>query len=174
MTTMKECKECGKVKDTTQFSKKTKSKDGLQDKCKQCNKKDNHKFRTELDPEYQTKWYSKYMGEWTEYMSKYRKSDKLPIIYAIVAPDGKEYIGQTMMYLGVRRSEHIRHYKRALKGKRDRLPLLHDSFDLHGLENHQFKVVKELPNFTRKQLREVEIQFIASNKIQKISLNTRN
>ena len=171
---MKECKECGKVKDTTQFSKKTKSKDGLQDKCKQCNKKDNHKFRTELDPEYQTKWYSKYMGDWIEYMSKYRKSDKLPIIYAIVAPDGNQYIGQTMMHLGVRKSEHIRHYKRALKGKRDRLPLLHDSFDQYGLETHQFKVVKECKGFDRKQLRAVESAYITLNKAQKISLNTKN
>jgi hypothetical protein len=107
-------------------------------------------------------------------MSRYRKSDKLPIIYAIVAPDGKEYIGQTMMYLGVRKSEHIRHYKRALKGKRDRLPLLHDSFDRYGLENHQFKLVKECPGLTRKQLQQLESAFITLNKAQKISLNTRN
>jgi hypothetical protein len=171
---MKQCLECGKTKETTQFSKRVISKDGLQSKCKQCNKKDNHKFRTELNPEYQTKWYSKYMDYWCEYMSKYRKSDKLPIVYAIDAPDGKQYIGMTMMHLAVRRSEHIRHYKRGLKGLRQRLPLLHDSFDQYGLENHQFKVVKELPNFTRKQLREVESTYITLNKFQNISLNARN
>ena len=114
------------------------------------------------------------MGDWIEYMSKYRKSDKLPIIYAIVAPDGNQYIGQTMMHLGVRKSEHIRHYKKALKGKRDRLPLLHDSFDQHGLETHQFKVVKECKGFDRKQLRAVESAYITLNKAQKISLNTKN
>jgi ERCC4-type nuclease len=107
-------------------------------------------------------------------MAKYNKADKLPIVYAIVAPDGKQYIGQTMMHLGVRRSEHIRHYKRALKGKRERLPLLHDSFDKYGYNEHQFKVVKELPNVNRKQLRAVESSYITLNKAQNISLNSTN
>lgn len=169
---MKECSKCGKTKNTTEFSKCNRNKDGLQYHCRQCNKVSNKLFRQELDPQYQTKWYSKYMVEWTNYMSRYRKSDKLPIIYAIDAPDGKQYIGMTMMHLGVRRSEHIRHYKRALKGKRDRLPLLHDSFDKYGIENHQFKVIKELPNVTRKQLREVENAYITLNKFQNISLNS--
>lgn len=171
---MKECNKCHKVKDTNQFSKCKSNKDGLQYTCKSCNKVSNKKFRLEIDPEYQSKWYSKFSAYWCDYMSRYNKADKLPIIYAIVAPDGKQYIGQTMMHLGVRRTEHIRHYKRALRGLRDRLPLLHDSFDLHGIENHKFKVVKELPNVTRKQLREIESAFITINKAQKISLNTKN
>lgn len=170
----KECRHCGKIKDTTQFSKCSSTKDNLQPKCKACNKVDNHKFRVEIDPEYQTKWYHKYTQYWIDYMAKYNKADKLPIVYAIVAPDGKQYIGQTMMHLGVRRSEHIRHYKRALKGKRERLPLLHDSFDKYGYNEHQFKVVKELPNVNRKQLRAVESSYITLNKSQNISLNSTN
>jgi hypothetical protein len=168
---MKTCNRCHEVKDTNQFSKCKSNKDGLQYKCKECNKVDNRKFRLEIDPKYQTKWYHKYTQYWTDYMAKYNKADKLPIVYAIVAPDGKQYIGQTMMHLGVRRSEHIRHYKRASKGLRDRLPLLHDSFDKHGLETHQFKVVKECKGFDRKQLREVESAYITLNKFQNISLN---
>jgi hypothetical protein len=168
---MKQCQRCGKTKETTEYSKCKVNKDGLQYQCKSCNKVSNRKFRLEIDPKYQTKWYHKYTQYWTDYMAKYNKADKLPIVYAIVAPDGKQYIGQTMMHLGVRRSEHIRHYKRASKGLRDRLPLLHGSFDKHGLETHQFKVVKECKGFDRKQLREVESAYITLNKFQNISLN---
>jgi len=168
---MKQCSRCSKTKETTQFSKCKANKDGLQYHCRECNKVTNKRFRVEIDPEYQTKWYSKYTQYWIDYMARYQKADKLPIVYAIIAPDGNQYIGQTMMHLGVRRSEHIRHYKRALAGKRQRLPLLHDSFDQYGIENHQFKIVKELPNVTRKQLRAVESAYITLNKAQKISLN---
>ena len=170
---MKQCRNCGKVKDTTQFSKCSSTKDKLQPKCKNCNKVDNKKFRIEIDPQYQNKWYSKYTQYWCDYMARYQKADKLPIIYAIVAPDGNQYIGQTMMHLGVRRSEHIRHYKRASKGLRERLPLLHDSFDQHGLETHQFKVIKACPGFNRKQLLILESAYITLNKAQNISLNQK-
>jgi len=170
----KQCARCGNTKETTEYSKCKANKDGLQYHCKSCNKVSNKQFREVIDPQYQTKWYHKYAQYWCDYMARYNKADKLPIIYAILAPDGKQYIGQTMMHLGVRRSEHIRHYKRALKGKRERLPLLHDSFDQYGLETHQFKVVKELPNVTRKQLRAVESAYITLNKAQNISLNSLN
>jgi len=167
----KQCARCGNTKQTTEYSKCKANKDGLQYHCKTCNKVTNEKFRVEIDPQYQTKWYSKYTQYWCDYMARYQKADKLPIIYAIVAPDGNQYIGQTMMHLGVRRSEHIRHYKRALAGKRQRLPLLHDSFDKYGYNEHQFKVVKECKGFDRKQLRAVESAYITLNKTQNISLN---
>jgi hypothetical protein len=169
----KQCSKCGKTKQTTEFSKCKSNKDGLQYHCKSCNKQSNKYFREEVDPQYQTKWYSKYMDKWIDYIAKYQKADKLPIIYAIIAPDGKQYIGQTMMHLGVRRSEHVRHYNRAKKGLREGLPLLHDSFDKYGIENHKFKVVKECPGFTRKELLKLESAYITLNKFQNISLNQR-
>ncbi len=43
----KKCQACGIDKDQSEYSKRSASKDGLQQRCKQCNKKDNHKFRTE-------------------------------------------------------------------------------------------------------------------------------
>jgi hypothetical protein len=80
----------------------------------------------------------------------------------------------TEMYLTVRLNEHRRHYRRAKIGKRERLGLLHDSFDKYGIDNHEFKVVKECPGLTREQLKQLESAIITLNKSQNISLNKRN
>jgi hypothetical protein len=174
MTNMKQCQKCNKLKDTNQFSKCIRNKDSLQYRCKQCNKKDNHKFRTEINPTHHEKWQDEHWDIFVEYMKKYRKADKTPVIYALINPEGKQYIGMTEMRPSVRLLEHKKHYKQATQGKRNRLNLLHDSFDLHGIENHQFKVVKECPGLTRKQLQELESAYITLNKFQNISLNSRN
>jgi hypothetical protein len=58
-------------------------------------------------------------------------------------------------------------------GKRNRLNLLHDSFDKYGIDNHEFKVVKECTGLTRKQLQELEKAYITLDKFQNISLNTK-
>lgn len=174
MANQKECKSCGKVKDTTQFSKSSKNKDGLQYKCKECNSKDNLKFRTEINPTHHQKWQGDNRDKFAEYLRKYRKADKEGIIYAITNPEGLQYIGQTMTNFAIRLLEHRSHYNRMLKGKRERLGILHDSFDKYGIENHDFKIIKKCTGLTRKQLREVESAYITLNKLQNISLNIRN
>lgn len=174
MANQKECKDCGKLKDTTEFSKCSSTKSGLQPKCKHCNKKDNLKFRTEINPQHHKSWQNNNWDKFIGYVKSYRKADKTPIIYAFINPEGQQYIGATEMYPTVRLLEHRQHYKRAKLGKRDRLGLLHDSFDKYGFENHQFKIIKECDGLTRQQLLEVESAYITLNKFQNISLNTRN
>ena len=49
---MKECSKCGKTKNTTEFSKCNRNKDGLQYHCRQCNKVSNKLFR-QLNPNFQ-------------------------------------------------------------------------------------------------------------------------
>jgi hypothetical protein len=173
MSNHKQCADCGKTKDTTKFSKCSKTKDKLQPKCKSCNKKDNLKFRTEINPNHHQKWQDNNWDKFTGYMKKYRKADKVPTIYSFTNPIGQIYIGATEMYPSVRLLEHRQHYKRALKGKRERLGLLHNSFDKFGFENHQFKIVKECTGLTRQQLLELENAYITLNKFQKISLNIK-
>jgi hypothetical protein len=170
---MKTCQKCHKVKDTNQFSKCSSNKDGLQYKCKECNKVDNLKFRTEINPTHHKKWQAKNWDKFIDYVKKYRKADKTPLLYSIKNPDGLQYIGMTMMSFSVRLLEHRSHYRRASMGKRDRLGLLHDSFDKFGIENHEFKVIKECPGLSREQLKQLESAFITLNKFQNISLNTR-
>jgi predicted GIY-YIG superfamily endonuclease len=174
MANQKQCQKCHKLKDTTQYSKCKSNKDGLQYKCKECNKVDNLKFRTEINPTHHQKWQDKNWDKFVDYVKKYRKADKVGLIYGITNPEGMVYIGMTQMYLRVRLNEHRRHYRRASEGKRDRLGLLHDSFDKYGIDNHEFKVVKECPGLTREQLKQLESAIITLNKSQNISLNKRN
>lgn len=173
MANQKECRSCGKLKDTTLFSKCKSNKDGLQYNCKDCNKEANLKFRTQINPSHHQQWQWNNLDKLSEYLKKYRKADKEGIIYAITNPDGLQYIGMTMTNFAVRLLEHRSHYNRMLKGKRERLGILHDSFDKYGIENHDFKIIKQCPGLTRKQLREVESAYITLNKFQNISLNIR-
>ena len=173
MANQKECKGCGKVKDTTQFSKRTSSKDGLQSKCKQCNSKDNHKFRTEINPQHHAKWQRTNWDKFMSYIRNYRRADKNGIIYAITNPEGETYIGMSEMYLNNRMLEHRKHYKQYKQGKRTSLPGLHDSFDKYGVENHTFKTIFESEDIDRKQLEYIESSFIQAVKQTGKSLNIR-
>jgi hypothetical protein len=174
MANQKECNRCHKLKDTTQFSKCKSNKGGLQYQCKQCNKETNHKFRTEINPTHHQKWQWNNVGKYNQYIKKYKKADKLPIIYGIINPEGKIYIGMTEMHFLVRLNEHKTHYRRMLLGKRKPLGLLHDSFDKYGIDGHEYRIIKECPGLTREQLKEVESALITLNKSQNISLNSRN
>ena len=173
MANQKECKGCGKVKDTTQFSKCSSSKDKLQHRCKDCNKKDNHKFRTEINPQHHAKWQISNWDKLMGYLRKYRRADKNGIIYAITNPIGETYIGMSEMYLNARMTEHRKHYKQYKQGKRKSLPLLHNSFDTHGIQNHTFETILELEGIDRKQLENIESSFIEVVKQTGKSLNIR-
>lgn len=174
MANQKECKCCGKVKDTTQFSKCKSNKDGLQFKCKHCNSKDNHKFRTEINPEHHSKWQTTNWDRFMNYMRKYRKADKNGIIYSITNPEGEVYIGMSEMFLKVRMIEHRKHYRQYKEGKRESLPGLHDSFDKYGIKNHKFQTIFESEGIDRKQLEYIERSFIEAVKQTGKSLNKRH
>jgi hypothetical protein len=170
---MKECIQCGETKDITNFSKSAARKDGLQDCCKSCNKKNNLKFRTEINPQHHADWQRNNPDKLNELVKRYRKADKGGAIYSIRNPEGETYIGMTEAYLNVRWLEHRQHYKRAQKGKNLALPKLHDSFSKYGIENHTFDVVVELPGIDRQQLRYIETTFIESFQEIGKSLNIR-
>jgi hypothetical protein len=170
---MKQCNTCNKVKETTQFSKCNARKDGLQNKCKQCNSKDNKKFRTEINPEHHAKWQNSNWDKLLGYLRKYRTADKAGIVYAITNPIGETYIGMSEMYLNNRMLEHRKHYKQYKQGKRTSLPGLHDSFDKYGVENHKFKTIFESEDIDRKQLEYIESSFIEAVKQTGKSLNIR-
>jgi len=167
---MKECRQCKQTKELSAYSKCTSNKDGLQYKCRECNKKDNYNFRTEK-PEHHEIWQSNHRPRVKELIKKYRRADKGGLIYLIRNPIGELYIGASEMYLKVRKLYHITHYKRALAGKRQRLPLLHNSFDTWGVKNHTFEEVVHFEDIDRKQLEMIESSFIQSVKLTGKSLN---
>lgn len=164
---IKLCKECGKVKEITQFSKRSVSPDGLQPKCKQCNSKDNLNFRTEK-PEHHADWQKDNAQQHTINVARYRKADKPGKIYSITNEDGFVYIGMTNTHISVRMLEHRLHYRR----RHGALPALHESFDKFGFENHKVDILLELDGIDRTQLRFIEKSFIEVYKQQNKSLNT--
>jgi hypothetical protein len=170
---MKQCVKCREVKDESNFSKCSVRKDGLQWNCKSCNKEDNLKFRTQINPQHHAEWQKNNPERLAELVWKYRKADKGGRIYSIKNPNGEVYIGMTEAHLNVRKLEHRQHFKRAKKGKMFALPLLHQSFEKFGIENHTFEVVVELEGYDRKQLAFVETSFIQSFKEIGKSLNVR-
>lgn len=170
---MKKCSKCSVVKETTQFSKCSSAKDSLQPNCKICNKKDNLKFRTQINPSHHAEWQRNNTDALYTILRRHRKADKSPLIYSIKNPDNEVYIGMTEAFLSVRKGEHKLHYRRAKQGKIPGLPLLHASFDKWGVNNHTFEIVVELEGYSRKQLGFVETSFIQSFKEIGKSLNVR-
>lgn len=172
MANYKECNGCGETKETTEFSKRAASADGLQLKCKACNKSDNNKFRTEINPEHHAKWQVNNRSKVNAIHYKYRRADKGGKVYYIINPEGKIYVGMTQMYLNVRMAEHRRAYRRFLKGKlHRRLPLLYDSFDKWGIEGHRYGTILEFQNDDRKEMKQFEKEFIIICQNMGISLN---
>lgn len=173
MANYKQCYCCGKSKLTSEFSKRKASKDGLQGKCKQCNKIDNLKFRTEINPEHHAEWQRNNLDKLSKIVKRYRKADKSGKIYLIQNPEGECYIGMTEAHLNVRWTEHLIHYKQASKGKRGPLPYLHESFDKFGTESHTIRTIYESDDISRKQLKWMETLFIKSFKNSGASLNQK-
>lgn len=161
---MKQCNKCGKTKSTSQFSKCSSNKDGLQYSCKYCNKETNLQFRTQINPEHHAEWQRLNQTKVCDLVKKYRKADKSSIIYSIRNPEGETYIGMSQMYFKVRKMEHIANYKKCRAGidSAGSIPLLHNSFDKYGIENHQFELVVDFGDIDRKQLKFIETTFIQS------------
>jgi hypothetical protein len=135
----KQCTKCGIVKPYEQFSKLTKAKDGHQWHCKQCNNKDNQRFRDEIDPTYMTRWFSKNKQQWNTYLNDYSKAGNTNTIYSITAPNMDVYIGFTQRKKRFRLAEHKKFYK----SRAQYIPLLYNSFDKWGIDNHKIEILKE-------------------------------
>ena len=171
---MKQCKKCGEVKDYSQFSKKTKSKDGLQDRCKACNKVDNDYFRFELNPEHHAEWQRNNSKRLVEIVAKHRRADKAGVVYALINPNGEVYVGETKTHLNVRIMEHRVKYKRFLEGKVTSIhPLLFKSFERYGIENHKLEILFLDKDIDKKELKQIEKKYIQQYKQIGKSLNIK-
>jgi hypothetical protein len=162
----KRCRECNELKEITKFSKRAASTDGLQQKCKSCNSKDNLQFRIEK-PEHHADWQKNNAEQHIRNVMRYRKADKPSKIYSISNENGEYYIGMTNTHLSVRMFEHKTHYRR----RHGDIPGLHKSFDTFGFDNHKVNVLLELEGIDRTQLRFIEKAFIQSFHQQGKSLN---
>jgi len=167
---MKRCTKCSEIKPYEQFSKNRAAKDGLQWHCKTCNNKDNQRFRDEIDPEYMSRWFSKHRNHWREYMNDYSRVGNTNTIYAITAPNGDVYIGFTQRKKYFRLNEHKKYYR---IGSKNKLPLLWESFDRYGIDNHKFEVLKQFEG-TKSEGMEIETNLIQFYKSINKSLNVKD
>jgi hypothetical protein len=166
----KQCTKCGIVKPYEQFSKLKVAKDGHQYHCKECNNKDNQRFRDEIDPTYMTRWFSKNKKEWNTYLNNYSKVGNTNTIYSITAPNSDVYIGFTQRKKRFRLAEHKKFYNARTKQK---LPLLWESFDRYGIENHTIEILKQWEG-TRDEGMEMESKLIQVYKSINKSLNVKD
>lgn len=167
---MKACTKCGIVKDYTQFSKNRAAKDGHQFHCKECNNKDNYRFRHEIDPTYMNRWFNSHRKQWNAYNNHYAGSGDTNKIYTITSPEGMIYVGFTRRKKIVFRwLEHRKFYKT----NRFKLPLLWASFDKYGVENHTFELRHEFKGTKREGL-DMESKLIQFYKSIDKSLNVND
>lgn len=144
----KYCSKCGETKDTTEFSVNNSKKDGLQSYCKVCNSKSNQIFR-EKNPLYMIDpnngWFERNRDKWNEYIRGFWQSTKgIQTIYKITAPDGFVYVGSTG-YDNPKNRFIIHHYDWYSPSRRaaHSIPLLHESFDIHGWDAHTIQYIEQ-------------------------------
>ena len=158
----KHCNGCKKLKQPEEYSKCRRRKDGLQPKCKECNKKDNKHFRKNLRPDYwsfETGYFSDKIK--TEYISLYCRADKPIKIYMILFDDGSKYIGSTKTHLHLRLNRHLADFRRVEQGHRSQcIPLLHEKFrefdSIEKIKEHlekNTKIITEVVGSKTKQYR---------------------
>ena len=171
-TQTKSCNQCNKSKPTSEFYKKTKSKDGLQPTCKACCKVVNANFR-ETKPTYQVDWQRTNNKKWTKYIGQWNKvntkaDDSRSAIYYIINPEQKVYVGHTQTRFYQRKSAHKKEYK-LNKGA---MPYLHQSFDLYGYDNHKW-VVLDMSGMDKETLQMIEYKLINHFNKTGMTLNKR-
>jgi hypothetical protein len=157
----KTCWKCGKDKPATleYFHKRRVSTDGLQRMCKPCRLENNKKKYVE-DPIYYVDYRKnnpdKINNASCRWIKKWRSANHIQKIYKITAPDGRIYIGHTaLITIDVRKRVHNTKYR---QGKND-APLLFQSFDKYGYDNHKIELVEEL-GYSRTEAEEIETYWI--------------
>jgi hypothetical protein len=142
---MKFCMKCQSVKAVTLFSKKSASPDGLQQYCKECNKKDNDQYRIDK-PEFFKEWYNKNAENKQKAKANTKKSvSKLGGgVYAIVnKAEAKMYIGCTNQFLR-RKGEHFSQKDVEAIEQNQGLKTLYRDMQRLGKENFEFMIIEKV------------------------------
>ena len=147
------CSKCCEMKPTTEFNKSSKSKSGFQNYCRECFKVNNARKEV-VEKRY-------------EYNRDYMKGDKDGLIYTITNPMGQTYCGSTQRLPNLRWNSH----KASYINQPGSFPALHKSFDIWGIDAHQFKVIDSYVNINKMELRHIESNMIKAYKVNGLSLN---
>lgn len=144
-----ECNKCHKSKPTSEFHKCKARTSGYQSRCKVCHLQSLDDYRKRTNCSY---W-------------KHKSGQKYSI-YKITNPKGYVYIGYTSTSPKLRHQRHLADYRASNIYK---MPILYNSFDMHGFENHTFEVIAETD--TRIQARQRETREILTYMHTNMSLN---
>ena len=93
MSLMKECITCKETKELTEFSKNKNRKDGLQYRCKSCNKEYNKQHYL-TNPDYRKQNYLDNIESYKQYNKQYRLS-KNDGFYSVYLIPSDNYVGVT-------------------------------------------------------------------------------
>ena len=171
---LKECCKCGETKPVSEYHKNKTSADGLQYKCRSCEKKryqsdkehilkvrkKHYEANKERKLEYRKKHYQankerilkqqkKYHEANKEKISEYKKEyvQKLPAaVYKVEnKTTGKTYIGQSTQY-------HRRVLNHISDMRLGRHACLQHDYDEHGLDIFEFSIIQEYPCDTSREI----------------------
>ena len=148
---MKVCTGCNKSLAINQFAKRSASPDGLQHKCKICNKSDNAKFREEK-PEYINNWRVGKTDVLVAINRKYQSKWGSGVYKITNLLTNQFYIGSTKALLR-RHNEHMEQFSSKNNSNK---PLLRDIL-IYGRDNFVFEIIKKCPI---KEARELEAKLI--------------
>lgn len=131
----KHCKKCNTTKDISKFGICRKSKDGYQYYCTDC--RNEHQY-----------------------------ADNQSLLYQITNPNGETYVGCTKMKLWKRWWQHKTNfiYKKRYSYRMGTYPLLHQSFETYGVDNHTIQLISELGNISRTEMLKEEKEYIFKHK----------
>ena len=140
---LKTCPKCKERKPHSEFCKNKNKKDGLQYKCKKCQKKyrkENTEKERQRHKQYRKENPEKVKQYYKQYNEKYRKNLPAAVYKIENTKTGQVYIGQTTQY-----KQRWGNHKSRLRHNKHRNPKLQEDYDKYGLDAFEFKIIKEFP-----------------------------
>ncbi len=163
--TSKDCNRKGIPLPLSEFSKDKSKKDGLQYKCKDCNKKTNNTFKIN-NPNHWVGWRKNSKEHLSQYEKNISMSEGYGVYFLINIPTQKYYIGEGQLYK--RRSQHFSHLQRGVS-KYGTLQSLWNQYP--NIKDWEFKVIKKWDWENKEEGRLLETQLILEENNKNISKN---
>ena len=170
---MKHCNKRNTSKPLSEFSKSKATKDGLQTKCKECEKqylKQNYQDNKESRLENQNQYNQDNKESKNEYNLKLNMSEGYGVYTLTHLPTQCYYVGEGQIYS--RRAVHFS----TLKGGCNPYGLLQEHYDKHpNIEDWEFKVIRKFEDYDKETGRELEAFVIEESreKYPTLILNTK-
>ena len=174
MAQLKYCYKCSTDKETTEFSKSSRAKDGLQTACKACNKIYNAKFRKER-PDYQNSYYKTFTGKINKMkaVATWVGKGKPGVYFLKNVENGMLYIGSTS---NLRKREF--EWNTYLNNPEGFAQIFDPEFfaDVikYGKEAFEFNIIQKMNTGTTAQVRAKERETIKALDRMGIKLYNRN